>query len=181
MSASNRMYKNHDQTMIFAWNFNFKYWIPSECKHMSGKKPKQNAKSTVTNVSTIEYNFETRKTTLGPNVLILQSDSRRRPYPGMSKQLERKLHDVNLLKGFNKDFNTFITSSYNGWNQLYNVPNQRKLLFTAGAIVETDNWTYFADFDNWILPALRSLTFPSVFCLLACRFGVVTCCFFFGE
>ena len=159
----NRMYKNHDQTMIYAWNFNGKYWVPRECQDLAGKQPKQGSKDTVTNVSTIEYNLDSKQVTLGPNVLILQSVRKKVPYPGMSLQLERQLQEVNLVKGMNKNHSTFITSSMNGWNQKYNVPDQRDLLFEAGAIVETDNWTYFADYDHWIAPAFEKLTFPSVF------------------
>ena len=157
------MYKNHDQTMIYAWNFNCKYWVPRECQDMAGKKPKQGSKDTVTNVSTIEYNFKSKQTTLGPNVLILHSERVQKPYPGMSKYLERKLQEVDLLKSMNKKYSTFITSSNNGWNQVYNIPDQRDLLFEKGAIVETDNWTYFNDMDHWILPAFDRLTFPSLF------------------
>lgn len=148
--------------MIYAWHTGFRYYVPRECSDFMGNVSKQNDRHTITNGSTIEYNLISKKTSLGPNFLILQSDSNKNPYPGLSKNWEKRLNDISLLKGMNKDYSTFISSSRNGWNQIYNLNDQLQLLCEPGTFLETDGWTYFKNWDIWIEPALTKQTFPSL-------------------
>ena len=137
-------------------------YVPSELAGSAGKQSRQGDKNTTTTVSSLYYNIESKQCRIGPNYLILKSECKSDDYR-MSTQLENSLSSIGLKKGWNAKYNTYIASSRNGWNQVYNLESEIELFAQAGVALELDHWEYFLDWENFLAPTLDKQTFPCMF------------------
>ena len=150
---------NIDHSMYQAMLLYENAYVPSELAGSAGKQQRQGDKNTITNVSSLYYNIANKKCRIGPNYLILKSECKDDDYR-MSSQLEKSLKNIGLQKGWNEKYNTYIASSRNGWNQVYNLPSEIELFASAGIALELDHWEYFLDWNNFLSPVLDRQSFP---------------------
>ena len=154
-----RKFINCDQSMQMSWRLVGKKYIPFTLKLYGGRVPQQQERRTFTTIPHEGWDYENNCVWHGPLIVILKSSSSKDPYPGPSQRLQNELKDLGLQAGFNEDYNVYITSSFNGWEQEYNLEMNLEAIKSAGpgTIVQLDNWVLFAtpEFEENLVKQLQ--------------------------
>ena len=81
-----------------------------------------------------------------------------------SSQLKTQLKEAGLKIGYNKEYNVYIDTSTNGWDQEYLLAAQVAQIARGtqgkGTILQVDNWSCFQNFEEFIKPLLLQCIFP---------------------
>ena len=147
--------------------FDGKRWVPFDFATFAGCPKMQNSRKTFTLIPMPIYDYNSCDVTFGTHIIILESKSKIKPYPGMSRSLSKQLESLGLKAGYNKNdsCNVFIQTSHNGWSQAYNVPHQIDVIVKSvgeGAIAELDGHTFWKNKELTAYPLLQNQIYPCV-------------------
>ena len=153
---------NHDQSMVYGYSWNGTNYIPWSLQKNKGHPKMQNDRKTFTMVPTFVYNYESKQFELGTTFAILESTSGLPVYPGPSTVLRNNLDKLGIKVGYNADGKFFVTSSMNGWNQWYNLPDQVEEIARSGegSVIQLDNHVGFHNEELFVKPLLRKCVIP---------------------
>ena len=157
---------NPDHTCMREFMFDGKRWVPFDFASFAGAPKVQGSRKTFTLIPMPVFDYNTNAVEFGTHIIILESKSKLKPYPGISSQLRNELKAVGLNAGNNAKENVFIQSSHNGWSQQHNVPAQVDVISQSvgtGAIAEVDGHTFWKNKELFGYPLCDKQVFPGAF------------------
>ena len=136
-----------------------KIYSPECTQNIANIAKKQGWKNTFTVVPLAWVNLQTKSLEFDTTTIIIPLKTKEH---NVSKQLEAQLKKLNLKGGYDKDTKLLIIVSTNGWDQEYNLKDQVAHTYKRYGLLTHDGWTHFENYDEFILPLLKKLTFPGM-------------------